>query len=97
MIQVNSVKKREGTVFRGEDKINEQVFWPILIVIGTVVTSFRGHVVLFRSNLASAFPWRNYSPRKRRSRVCTHGRGLCQGVADGCESAPAVAAAGFDN
>jgi 2,3-dihydroxybenzoate decarboxylase len=39
----------------------------------------------------------NYSPRKRRSRVCTHGRGLCQGVADGCESAPAVAAAGFDN
>ena len=40
---------------------------------------------------------RNYSPRVRWSRGGCHGRGLCQGVADGDESAPAVAAAGFDN
>jgi len=40
---------------------------------------------------------RNYSPRVRRSRAGCHGRGLCQGVADGGESAAAVATAGFDN
>ena len=39
----------------------------------------------------------NYSPRVRRSCASCLGRGLCQGVADGGESAPAVAAAGFDN
>jgi hypothetical protein len=40
---------------------------------------------------------RNYSRRVGWSRAGCHGRGLCQGVADGGESAPAVAAAGFDN
>src|SRR5215470_10703140 len=39
----------------------------------------------------------NYSPRVRRSCASCLGRGLCQGVADGGESAAAVAAAGFDN
>lgn len=40
---------------------------------------------------------RNYSPSVRGSRTCGIGRGLCQGIAEGGESTPAVAAAGFDN
>lgn len=38
-----------------------------------------------------------YSPRMRRSRACSHGRGLCEGVADGDESTAVITAAGFDN
>ena len=56
----------------------------------------------WRDEFAAGDPWlvvhkRNYSPRERRSRTGGLGGGLCQGVADGGESAPAVAAAGFDN
>jgi hypothetical protein len=40
---------------------------------------------------------RNYSPRMRWSRACNHVRSFCQGVADSGESAPSVAAAGFNN
>jgi hypothetical protein len=39
----------------------------------------------------------NYSPRMRWSRACNHVRSFCQGVADSGESAPSVAAAGFNN
>src|SRR5467141_2479104 len=34
----------------------------------------------------------NYSPSVRGSRTCGIGRGLCQGIAEGGESTPAVAA-----
>jgi hypothetical protein len=40
---------------------------------------------------------RNYSPRVHLSRAGCLGRGWYQGVTDGGKSAPAVAAAGFDN
>jgi hypothetical protein len=39
----------------------------------------------------------NYSPRMGWSRACNHVRSFCQGVADSGESAPSVAAAGFNN
>jgi hypothetical protein len=39
----------------------------------------------------------NYSPRVHLSRAGCLGRGWYQGVTDGGKSAPAVAAAGFDN
>jgi hypothetical protein len=42
-------------------------------------------------------PRGNYSPRMRWSRACNHVRSFCQGVADSGESAPSVAAAGFNN
>jgi hypothetical protein len=48
---------------------------------------------------SAPFNWRrgNYSPRMRWSRACNHVRSFCQGVADSGESAPSVAAAGFNN
>jgi DNA-binding Xre family transcriptional regulator len=50
-----------------------------------------------RSTLSQVCAFCNCSPPSTGSRCGWLGRGNCQSIADCCESAPAVAAAGFDN
>jgi hypothetical protein len=58
---------------------------------------FRQFSKVIKPNFPQKENFGNYSPRMRWSRACNHVRSFCQGVADSGESAPSVAAAGFNN